>query len=152
MGILEYYKTIKNSVQLFDAELIKLNCSKNESLGKKGHNEGEKLEVKITLNREVKLISDSEAYIYLHSEVGITDGPFNFEITYRGLCLTREKIDESSFEEYAYNQVVPLLLPYVRECVSSTMARMGLPIFTLPTIDVLNTMEANLKTKEIVEE
>lgn len=49
---------------------------------------------------------------------------------------------------YMIDQVVPLLLPYVREIVSSTMARMNLPIFTIPTMDVLDSIEANLSKDE----
>jgi preprotein translocase subunit SecB len=121
-----------------------MNCIKRDiediSEGDKG--------VKILLQRDVRLISEDKVELILHSKVGIPNGLFEFDIVYKGYCEKNIEMSKPQFEQYAYDQVVPLLLPYVRECISSTMARMGIPIFTLPTIDVLDSLEANKKIEE----
>lgn len=144
MDTLEYYKLINNSVQFLDVELVSLNCIRREIEIDPEQAKDADFEVKILMKREVKLISEDKANIFLHSQVGIPGGLFDFDITYKGLCITTKELDATTFEQYAYNQVVPLILPYVRECISSTMARMGLPVFTLPTIDVLDSIEENM--------
>lgn len=149
---LEYYKMINNSIQFLNAELVSLNCIKHDFDSKEESEKDIDFEVKILLRREVNIVSENKADIFLHSKVGIPDGPFDFDVTYKGLCVTNQELNKNSFEQYAYNQVVPLLLPYVRECISSTMARMGLPIFTLPTIDVLDSIEANMGSEFFEEE
>jgi preprotein translocase subunit SecB len=134
----EYYKLIRNSVQLFDAELVSMNC-----INRKDQNQDGEVNVPIVLQREVKIVEDDRAEIYLRAQVGSEEAPFYFDIVYKGVCVAFTDLDKNQFEQYAYDQVVPLLLPYTRECVSSTMARMDLPIFTIPTMDILDSMEAN---------
>jgi preprotein translocase subunit SecB len=144
METLEYYKFIRNSIQFHNVELVSMNCMKRDlNLVKESGNE-----VYISLHREVKLLSENQAEITLHSKIGIEDGPFEFDIVYKGHCNAMIELSNLQFEQYAYDQVVPLILPYVRECVASTMARMGLPIFTLPTMDVLDAIEANSQLEE----
>lgn len=150
METLDYYKLMNNSIQFLDVELVSMNCIKREIDPTEAQDMD--YEVKISMTREVQLISEDKAHIFLHSKVGIENGPFDFDITYKGLCVTTKELDAPSFEQYAYNYVVPLLLPYVRECIGSTMARMGLPIFTLPTIDVLDTIEENMSDENFKEE
>ncbi|ATX83771.1 hypothetical protein CU084_06575 [Bacillus velezensis] len=72
-------------------------------------------------------------------------------MVYSAVCNLSDPSKEDEFEKYTYDQVVPLLLPYVRECVASMLSRMGLPIFTIPTIDVLKTLEVNKSNEELVE-
>ncbi|WP_371018942.1 hypothetical protein [Pseudalkalibacillus sp. JSM 102089] len=143
METLDYYKLIRNHVQIYKAELVSMNCLKRYVEKK-----SEKSEVQILLSREVNLVTEKRVEIILHSIVSIPDGPFEFDIVYKGFCGTNAELDSAQLEQYAYDQVVPLLLPYVRECVASTMARMGLPIFTLPTMDVLDAIEANRTPEE----
>lgn len=140
METLEYYKFIRNSVQLVDAELVSFNCLKR--FPNEINNESK--EVQILLQREVNLISEKKAELFLRSKVGIDEGIFEFDILFKGVCVATDELNKVSFEQYVYNQVVPLLLPYVRECIASTMARMKLPIFTLPTMDILDSLEANM--------
>lgn len=147
MSTLEYYKMIKNSVKLVEVELLSMNCYKRDT-GKKEDKGGE---VHILLQRDVNLISSDQVEIILKSRIGIEDGPFEFNIVYKGLCVSSMELSNHQLEQYAYDQIVPLLLPYLRECVASTMARMRLPIFTLPTMDVLDSIEANLGQEEELE-
>ncbi|MFJ7995460.1 protein-export chaperone SecB [Peribacillus frigoritolerans] len=139
MSTLEYYKLIRNSIQFRNVELVSLNCikRKKESISNQGN------EVQIMLKREVNVLSEDEAEILLHSIVGIPDGLFEFEVEYKGICFKTEALSKPQFEQYAYDQIVPLLLPYARECIASTMARMGLPAFNIPTMDVLDSLDAN---------
>ncbi|PEK36076.1 MULTISPECIES: protein-export chaperone SecB [Bacillus cereus group] len=145
METFEYYKLIRNNVQLQDVRLISIECHNLISES----NEGESREVAVRVKRNVELLDDNCAEITMQAWIGFDDqeGPFEFTIVYGGLCVSDESLVPEEFKKYAYDQVVPLLLPYVRECVSSTMARMNLPIFYLPTLDVLETLKVN----EIIE-
>lgn len=148
MDTTEYYKLIRNSVQLIDVKLVSMNCiNRIEKLEVDEEDEDDVINhhVQLSFRRKVKVISENSAEIHLLSKIGVENGPFDFEIEYQGLCVATVNLSSASFEQYAYNQVVPLLIPYVRECVASTMARMGLPVFTIPTIDVLDSIEENLK-------
>lgn len=143
METFEYYKLIRNKVQLHKVELLSMNCFKQDQVKK------DKQEVQIAFHRNINALSDDKIEIILKSRIGIEEGLFQFDITYKGICFSTDKsISRVQLEQYAYDQVVPLLLPYVRECVASTMARMGLPIFTLPTMDILDAIEANLTSTE----
>jgi preprotein translocase subunit SecB len=132
---LEYYKLIRNNVQLRDVELLSLECHKND---------GEDKDIVLELSRAVNIIKSDEAEIQLQAKVRfVNEGPFEFDMVYKGVCFTLNELKEEDFKEYAYEQVVPLLLPYARECIASTMARMGLSIYTIPTMDILASLELN---------
>jgi len=144
MEELEYYKLIRNSIQLQDVRLLSLEFRSND-----WEKERPKSGISLQIHRSAQVLDERRAEINL--QVGISfkedKGPFNANITYGGLCVATQELNEEEFKEYVYEQVVPLLLPYVRECVSSTLAKMRLPIFYLPTIDVLETLKKN-KIKE----
>ncbi|KGR80631.1 hypothetical protein CD30_19600 [Ureibacillus massiliensis 4400831 = CIP 108448 = CCUG 49529] len=135
---LEYYKLIRNSVQFIDVELLKLDCEKRtEELG-------DGRGVSLSLGRDVLNVKDNEAELILNVELIGPNDIFKIDLTYKGLCRNMNSdISKAQFEQYAYDQIVPLLLPYARECISNTLMRMKLPIFLLPTIDVLDTLEVN---------
>ncbi|MED4705224.1 protein-export chaperone SecB [Bacillus velezensis] len=144
--LMGYYTLCANSVQLDEVKLEQMNCI-NRGLENRVENE-----VEISLQRRVELIDSSKAEIALRARVGFEEeGPFFFDIVYSGICNLSDPSKEDEFEKYTYDQVVPLLLPYVRECVASMLSRMGLPIFTIPTIDVLKTLEVNKSNEELVE-
>ncbi|MEK6449719.1 protein-export chaperone SecB [Priestia aryabhattai] len=138
MSSFEEYKLIANSVQLSDVELISMKC-----LNKGFSNEKDEQTVSIKMQRKVEMKNNTEAILFLRTIVGGENSPFLFDIVYKGVCNSLADITVEQFEQYAYVQVVPLLLPYARECITSTMARMGLPIFTLPTMDILDSYEEN---------
>lgn len=145
--LMEYYTICANSVQLAEVKLEQMNCI-NRGLKENSVEQ----EIEISLQRSVELISSSKAEIALTARVGFEEeGPFFFYIVYSGICKLLDPSKEDDFEKYSYDQVVPLLLPYVRECVASTLSRMDLPIFTIPTIDVLKTLEVNKSNEESVE-
>ncbi|WP_305961042.1 MULTISPECIES: protein-export chaperone SecB [Terrabacteria group] len=144
--LMGYYTLCSNSVQLDEVKLEQMNCI-NRGLGNSA-----KKEVEISLQRKVELIDSAKAEIALRARVGFEEeGPFFFDIVYSGVCILSDPSKEDEFEKYTYDQVVPLLLPYLRECVASTLSRMDLPIFTIPTIDVLKTLEVNKSNEELVE-
>ncbi|MED4455880.1 protein-export chaperone SecB [Metabacillus fastidiosus] len=144
MSTLQYYKLIRNTVQLSHATLVSMNCA-NMTHFTTGENE---VSIPIVLQREVNVISEDKAEIFLKTIVGSEEGPFIFDILHKGICVSSVNIDRDEFNKYAYDQVVPLLLPYARECIASTMAKMGLPIYTLPTMDVLNSLEVNMSPED----
>lgn len=138
MTILDYYKIIKNSVQFKEADLVAIRCYKNDV-----DVEG-RASVNLRFERETNLLAEDIAEVKLITYLSLDNDFFNFEIEYKGICYKLdETISEEMFERYAHDQVVPLLLPYVRECISSLMSKMNIPVFTIPTIDVLDTLEAN---------
>ncbi|MDX6045519.1 MULTISPECIES: protein-export chaperone SecB [Bacillus cereus group] len=148
MDTLEYYKIIRYNIQLRDVRLI---SSKFENLiASKSDTEKINEHITLQLKSDVKLLNERKAEIILHAWIGFDEkeegqAPFSFEVVYGGLCVvaTDEELSPETLKKQAYDQVVPLLLPYVREFVSSTLSRMKLPIYYLPTVDVLNTLEAN---------
>ncbi|MGE6857469.1 protein-export chaperone SecB [Bacillus pumilus] len=144
MEMLDYYAIVRNSVQLLDVKMTSLKCEILDA-------ESKKRDLALTVERNVKLLSDTSALISMNVKVHFKDsGPFFIELTYEGKTeLSDESLDRDKFEEYNYHSVVPLLLPYARECVANLMSRMDFPIYTIPTIDVLETMKQNMeKSKE----
>jgi len=138
-SIEEYYRIIRNSTQIVEVELVEL-CGKKNRIG----DLGDSREITLNISKEVGEIQGKIINIYL--KVNLT-GPnefFNIDLVYKGICLNVDNInDDETFKEYASNQIVPLLLPYARECISNTLARMQLPIFLIPTMDVLDSLEEN---------
>lgn len=139
-----YYQLIRNSVKLIHAELKSLKSIK------RSEDFDDEDGVVIKLQRNVQLIDEDTAEIYLRAVVGFEEeGPFLFDVVYKGVCINvNTELSNNEFEKYAHDQIVPLLLSYVRECIASTMARMDLPVFLLPTIDVLGSMEKNKDRNE----
>lgn len=126
----------KNSIQLLNVSLHELICSRGEG-------EDTKLNVRFQ-HRVGQIDDDNRLQIYLKVDVGFEkNGPFNITCVHEGLVKSAEEIDEEDLIQYADNQIVPLLLPYARECIASTLIRMQLPPYTLPTIDVLKTIAIN---------
>ena len=144
MDTKEYYHLIRNSVKLIHAELKSIKSIKRSN---EFSNDDD---VEIRLQRRVEIIDEETAEIYLRAVVGfVKEGPFLFDVIYKGICLSvNEEMDEDIFKVYAYEQIVPLLLAYVRECIASTMARMDLPVFLIPTMDVLASVAENIEEDE----
>ncbi|HZK25187.1 MAG TPA: hypothetical protein VFC74_07340, partial [Oscillospiraceae bacterium] len=131
---------IKDSIQLVDARLIYLQCellSGNDNF------------ITTTFERNVELISDKDANIYLSTTLEFEkDSQFSLHCIHKGHCLATLDLNEVEFERYLYSIAVPLLLPYARECVANTMIRMGLAPYNLPTMDILLSDESNNRENE----
>ena len=65
---------------------------------------------------------------------------FRIEIIYRG-HFTGQNIED--LPEFIYKQIVPQLYPFVRGSIATVTGLMGIPVITLPTIDVLAGLEKN---------
>lgn len=136
---LEYYKFIRNTVQFIDVELVESNC-KRKYIELKEHND-----IELNFTREVELEETGKlSQVYLTTHLKGPEELFDIQVKFKGVC---EKIDLSienaEFAKYSHDQIVPLLLPYAREFISNTLVRMQLPIFLLPTMDILKSLEAN---------
>lgn len=130
----EYYELIRYSVDLQDIRLKSLQCQRLD---------GENRNIVLKLQRNVEVV-DGRAKIDLSAIVTFEEeGPFYIETELEGLCVPTREISEEELKEYAYEQVTPLLLPYVREIVTNALSRMDLPIYYIPTMDVLKSLEAN---------
>lgn len=64
-------------------------------------------------------------------------------ITYRGRFINKSKESDSVFQEWVEVQIVPQLLSYVRTVVWNISIQMGCKPITIPTMDILNSIEAN---------
>ncbi|NMA69840.1 MAG: hypothetical protein GX958_10540 [Desulfitobacterium sp.] len=137
----DYYKLIRNSTQLVDAQLLSISATRKEMI------EGE-ISINLKLDRDVSIEDEIYGQIYLIAIVegiheGSKDEVFTLNIKYRGLCKKHNEVSSEKYKKYLYDQVVPLLLPYARECISESMRRMGLEPFYIPTMDVLSSVKAN---------
>lgn len=146
--MLDYYNLIRTNVQILNVELVTLECRKSENIS------GE-LDVDLNIERKVGSIDKEKGEIYLESkfeaknEDGVMISVFS---VFKGYCKsTSDTLEEEDFKSYLYEQVVPLLLPYARECIASTMTRMNLQPFYIPTMDVLSSLKVN-KEGDLVNE
>lgn len=132
----EEYKLIKNSIQLVDVDLVSLECKKLDGNSRK---------LGFKLERAVNKLESRKVEIFLRVTINFEEEPpFYLTLEYKGICNSKDdNIVEDSLIEYADTQVVPLLLPYARECISNTLLRMKLPVFNLPTMDILRSMTEN---------
>lgn len=134
----EYYKLIKYNVQLDDVDLFDIECRQNEKF-----HDGE-VPLRVTTGYRSKQLDQDTIEIFLRVTLDFEEkGPFYLKVTYRGVCSKRNELDEDSFKQQAESQTVPLLLPYVRECMSNTIIRMGYSPYILPTMDILNSLAVN---------
>lgn len=132
---LEEYKLVKNNIQLIQVELDALECRKLD---------GKSRAINLSLTRELGAYEINKQEVFLKAKVDFDDdAPFYINISYKGVCKNVGEIEEEKFKDYVYDQIVPLLLPYAREAIANILSRMDLPIFYLPTIDILNTISAN---------
>ncbi len=131
------YKLVKYSVQLKEVELNELICKKLDGDSKNLH---------LSVQPTTELLSDNLVNVYLKVRVGFREndsGPFEIDLTYKGVCHSHGDYTGQQLENAAYDLAPALLLPYARECVSNLMSKMNLPVFYLPTIDVLQTISEN---------
>lgn len=134
----EYYKLIKYHVQLLDISLVELICKQSEE------SEDEKLNLRVRLATKSLIVSEKKVEVFLRVNLDFEkSGPFDIQVEYKGVCETSEDITDEELENQAKDLTVSLLLPYARECISTTMNRMGISPILLPTMDILNSMAAN---------
>lgn len=134
------YKLIANTVQLTEVELESLECNRLPGNGTK---------IILQIERKVDLIDSSTARIFLRSTVKFeANAPCFVAVVYKGICRSYGEIVDEKLREFAFYQVVPLLLPYARECIATNMTKMGLSPFILPTMDVIKSLEVNAEPQD----
>lgn len=138
---LENYRIVANSIQLKSVRLYRLSVErKQESIGKEA-------KVRLNFKRSVKLKKGNngrnELLIFLETKFEEIGGNFTISFVYEGLVKSKEDIETDTFKDYAYQQVIPLLLPYARTTLTSLLMQMKLPGFEIPTIDVMQSRAAN---------
>ncbi|MCB5260067.1 MAG: protein-export chaperone SecB [Candidatus Cloacimonetes bacterium] len=62
---------------------------------------------------------------------------FDSEITYIGMFSYIEGSENMSMEDFLANNAPALLMPYIRESLSSLSAKAGLPVVYLPPINIV---------------
>jgi preprotein translocase subunit SecB len=145
----DYYKLIKFNIQLDEVELYSIEGKKNEKFEDEfgDKDEGENaLPLKISISKRSDLINDEKIEVFVRITLDFDEkGPFYLKVIYRGVCSKNVPLDNETFIQQTEDQAVPLLLPYLRECISTTLTRMGYPPYILPAIDVLQTIGANVE-------
>ncbi|MFC5529969.1 hypothetical protein [Cohnella yongneupensis] len=131
------YEIVRYSTQLIDVRLFSLSCAFKET-----QDESPPLSVNLSNHYEFSAVTENDIDIFLNVTL---DGPFSMNVIYQGMCRIQEdqEFDKEQFAESVQDLIVPFLLPYARECIANTLARMQLPIYTMPTIDILQTLLAN---------
>jgi|GEM_PF-364227 preprotein translocase subunit SecB len=66
---------------------------------------------------------------------------YDSEITYIGIFGSLEGSENMSLEEFLANNAAALLMPYIRESISSFSAKAGLPVVYLPPINIVALMK-----------
>ncbi|ATC52505.1 MULTISPECIES: protein-export chaperone SecB [Bacillus] len=146
--IYKQYEIAYNSIQLQNVQLESLNCI-NRGIEEFDENS----ELDLEFFRKVDLENETKAKISLKAIVGFKEkGPFLIEMVYSGECTLLDNDEMLNFKDYCDKQVVPLLLPYIRENVSNTLIRMSLPNFTVPTIDVVASYIKNEESTNLDED
>lgn len=135
----ENYKFIRNFVQLEDVKMHSLDV---KSL------DGQHSSVTVNLQRSANdLVSENgvkKVEIFLRTHIYFKEeGPWEIELVYKGICSSKKEVSQEELLEYANKQVVSLLLPYARECVTSVLSRMQMAPYYLPTMDILGSIEEN---------
>jgi len=94
-----------------------------------------------------KLLSEDTAHIFLNLKVVFTEGDpsFDFKLKLKGIIKAINPCSKKDLQQFIDNQVVPLLWPFARELVYTLTNRMGFPPLMLPTINVYQTIDKNLK-------
>lgn len=130
----EEYELIRSQVQLTNVYLHELRvkrCNGNDN----------KLRLRVLYSHDNHHGNSMD--IYMKVEIDFMDnGPFELTCVYKGELKASDTLEDDEFVKFAEAHAVPFLLPYVRECISSTLARMQLPIYMLPTIDILESMRS----------
>ncbi|THF80815.1 protein-export chaperone SecB [Cohnella fermenti] len=127
---------VKNHIQLLNVSLSELTCSREQ---------GSHTHLTAQFEHRFGRLTDREKIsIYLKVSIDFEElGMFRISCTHEGIVAASNELPEEDLEEYLEDQIVPLLLPYARECIASTLARMQVPPYTLPTMDVLQSLAAS---------
>jgi len=139
---LENYKIVSNSIQLQNVKLRDVSVVSNGEIS-------EELNVRLNFKRGIESLGASdkennEVLVILKTIFEETSGKFSVSFTYEGLVEAKdEELESEILEKYAYQQVVPLLLPYARMTLNFLLTQMHLPHFEIPTIDVMRSREEN---------
>lgn len=124
----------RNAIQLIEVELWNVLFSNNRE------HMIEDTQLDFELHTRTVGVTSSEIDIFLLAIIGDEEKTgFSMHIEYRGrVNSTKEDILNEELEEYAQQNIIPMLLPYIREISSALISRTKLPTLMLPTLDVIN--------------
>lgn len=144
-SIFDEYKFSRHMIQMRDARIIGCDFeNKNPFSGESSFN------IKFSLKRNVKLISPDLCHGFLYAHIDIASKkddklvmPIDIKCMGNFILSEGESLGEDEFVRQVALQLVPQLLPYVRELLStiSTMS-LAVPII-LPTMDVIQSIRLN---------
>lgn len=77
-----------------------------------------------------------------------TEAVYDSEITYIGIFSGIEGSENMSLEDFLANNAPALLMPYIRESLSTLSAKAGLPVVYLPPINIVALMNPQAIEKQ----
>lgn len=140
------YRLARLSIQMTDAQLVKLHIKKlveNEIKNATTnfqffYKTGEKDDgMKALMRVELEMI-DAET----HQAV------VEAQVLYEGIFRSKNTIEKDSFEKFVRDQAIPQLLPYCRSILTMVSANLGVKPIELPTMDVIESMMMNQEDTE----
>ena len=144
-SIFDAYKFSRHMIQMTDARIIGCDFeNKKPFLGEPSYH------IKFFLKRGVKLVTSNLCHGFLYAQINVFSKTSHelvlpIEIKCIGNFSLREgaQLGENEFVKQVELQLVPQLLPYVREALSmvSTMS-LAVPLI-LPTMGVIQSIRAN---------
>lgn len=138
MEIREY---VKHDLQLEEVEVVEIQMKKNCNY------QGDDTEIQMPVIIEVKgnVINSQAGYSWIKVTAGNESGPFEIEVQQRGKFTTEKTLDEKTFERFLEVQGIKILWSYVRQTIFDITAKTGLTPYMLPTLDVVATLNKNIK-------
>lgn len=136
------YKMVKTNIQMVEAHLenVQLNKYINSLRGDYSN------EISFGIRTEKK--DDNKYKGFLKTTVESRNNETEkvelyLEIIYSGLFLAKDEVNSEQMQAWVEAQVVPQLLSYSRSVISHLTSLMAIPPISLPTIDVIKSLEQN---------
>lgn len=146
-SIYDAYKFSRHIIQMKDARIIECNFENRKPfLSEQSFN------IKFSLKRNVKLISPNLCHGFLNAQIHIVskkDNELIMPISIKSVgsfsLVKEENLEDDEFVKQVSLQLVPQLLPYIRESLSMISAiSLAVPII-LPTMDIIQSIRVNSK-------
>lgn len=143
-SIYEEYKIARDAIQLTKACIISCQAEQLADFDAKTE-----CTLPTKLLKKYNRISDNEIHGYVKAEISVVSRLEDKEIAKlmvecKGVFNVIKSGLEKEEEEKRVNlQMVPQLLPYIRSSLTNLSSMMSIPPITLPTIDVIKSIQKN---------
>lgn len=148
--IYKEYKYARDNIQLKNAYIVDLKASRSDVDWEKNYRNDFSLATRMEESSK-----DGQLFTYLKAEIKVIDADANtpvaeFLVICRGeFNLKNGNISVDELKKMVDIQSVPQLIPYIRAAISTLSTAMAMPPLTLPTLDIINSIQKN---REVVME